>query len=185
MRWLPIVLALSLSACAAPKTEPVQAPPKPRAYADRYGMMEFCRPITIISEILDYTVEDAGVSYERKTIVAEVAQTQSDRLRGLGGRDSLPPDTAMIFEFTGDHNPVLWMAHVTEPLDMIWIDDLGAAFYIETETVPGSEAFLTPEDPEPVGKYVLELPSGQAGRLNIHPGATMLEMGEIARCREI
>jgi uncharacterized protein len=185
MRWLPLALALTLSACAAPKTDPMPDPPKTRAYADRFGMMEMCVPVKISSEIIDFTVEDATPSFEHRTIIAELAQTQADRQRGLGGRDEIQPDTAMIFEFAGDHNPVLWMAHVTAPLDMIWIDDRGAAFYIETDTIPGSQAFLTPEDPEPVGKYVLELPSGQAERLNIHPGSTIIELGTPARCREI
>jgi uncharacterized membrane protein (UPF0127 family) len=144
--------------------------------------MESCRQIFIETEVFDFTSDEDKsemVSYE---LFAEFPQTRVENARGMQHRKDLPASAAMIFEFDGDHNPVLWMKDVPEPLDMIWIAEDTGVFYIENNTPPFSETFLGPEDPEPVGKWVLEIPAGATERYQIIPGLTKIKPGPVVPC---
>jgi len=145
--------------------------------------MEACRTLTIINEVVDFSAPaDAAPRFETRRIVAEYPHTPSEKARGMQHRTDPDPEQAMLFEFSGDHNPALWMKDTPASLDMIFIAADGQPFYIELETTPFSEQFLTPEEPEPFAKYVLEVPAGGAERLGIVPGLTRMEIGAPQSC---
>jgi uncharacterized protein len=51
----------------------------------------------------------------------EVADTQSKRSKGLGGRSSLASDSGMLFIFPKEDQYKFWMKGLSFPLDIIWI----------------------------------------------------------------
>ena len=55
------------------------------------------------------------------TFRAELAMTPSDRSVGLSGRDSLAPQSGMLFIFEAGVASAFWMRGMRFPLDFIWI----------------------------------------------------------------
>lgn len=97
----------------------------------------------------------------------EVARTESEQARGLMFRDSLAPDSGMIFPMDPPRPASFWMKNTVIPLDMIFVRPDGAIARIAAETVPHS---LDPvESGEPVSA-VLELAGGRAAELGIAEG---------------
>ena len=179
-----------LGACAGPREmtpepAPVPAPQVSEPELIISPLFEFasCRMLTITVEDPD-TPFEVGVAPKtlQHLIVAEFPTTPAEMQRGLQGRKPLHPDTAMIFEFRGDHNPVLWMKDTPASLDMVFIDAKGDVFYLEAGTEPNSTGFLTPEEPDPVATHVLELPAGKAEEMGIFPGMSQIEVGEPLAC---
>jgi uncharacterized membrane protein (UPF0127 family) len=115
-------------------------------------------------------------------LIAEFPSNPHEMLVGLQGRTNLHPDTAMLLEFDGEHNPVLWMKDTPSSLDMVFIDADGQVFYLEAGTEPESTRFLTPEEPEPIATHVLQLPAGRAQDLGIFPGLSTVSLGDPAPC---
>lgn len=54
-------------------------------------------------------------------IKVEIADTQSKRNKGLGGRESLASDSGMLFIFERQGLYTFWMKGLKFPLDFIWI----------------------------------------------------------------
>ncbi|MBI2196597.1 DUF192 domain-containing protein [Candidatus Daviesbacteria bacterium] len=51
----------------------------------------------------------------------EIADTQSKRSKGLGGREALASDEGMLFIFPKTERHPFWMKGLSFPLDFIWI----------------------------------------------------------------
>lgn len=119
---------------------------------------------------------------DRHRLDAEVPQTDAERHRGLQGRFPLHPDTAMLFEFDGNANPVLWMKDTPASLDIAFFDASGTALYLESGTTPYSTRFITPEEPDPIATHALELPAGRADALDLYPGLARIEISDPHPC---
>lgn len=61
----------------------------------------------------------------------ELAQTADQQKEGLGGRESLPAGTGMLFQFGSRSEQQVWMAGATIPLDVAWIVD-GTVLAVDT-----------------------------------------------------
>lgn len=57
------------------------------------------------------------------TINVEIADTDSQRAQGLGGRASLPQNSGMLFIFSKPDIYKFWMKDMKFPLDFIWINN--------------------------------------------------------------
>ena len=55
-------------------------------------------------------------------ILAEVAETEWEKTRGLSGRVSLSQDRGMLFVFDDKKTYSFWMKEMKFPLDFVWID---------------------------------------------------------------
>ncbi|MBL1269278.1 MAG: DUF192 domain-containing protein [Halomonas sp.] len=64
----------------------------------------------------------------------EVAETASQRQRGLMGRESLPENSGMLFRFESEQsaNNAFWMYRTLIPLDIAFIDSDGRIVAINT-----------------------------------------------------
>lgn len=185
-----LLAAATLAACAKEVPAPVPAPmpaPRPQPYmlSDPLAF-ETCRRITLRTEVIDFSAPaEAEPTIKTRRLLAEHPQTARELMRGLKGRKDLAAETAVLLEFDGDHNPVLWMQDTPASLDMVFVDADGAVFYLEEATTPFSEAFLTPEDPDPIARFVLKLPAGGAERLGITPGMTTVTLGDEGSCASL
>lgn len=51
-----------------------------------------------------------------------LADTQEKRVQGLSGKDFLPSDTIMFFDFEKEDDCVIWMKDMKFSIDAIWLD---------------------------------------------------------------
>jgi uncharacterized membrane protein (UPF0127 family) len=73
-----------------------------------------------------------------RTFVAEIANTPSQRARGLMFRTRLSERHGTLFDFGRDQEIRIWMKNTLIPLDMIFIQSDGRIQRIEQNTEPGS-----------------------------------------------
>lgn len=64
------------------------------------------------------------VTINNKEIEVQVADTETERNKGLGGKDNLRENEGMLFVFEAENiTPSFWMKDMKFPIDIIWIDD--------------------------------------------------------------
>ncbi len=127
----------------------------------------------------DVTAPDAVVEYggpDPLTIetdngpvsfTVELAETQEARTRGMMHRDSMAPDTGMLFDFEVEQVISIWMRNTQIPLDILYIRSDGTIAKIVANAVPES---LRPMYSDFPVIAVLEIAGGQADALGIEPG---------------
>ncbi|HEY4432992.1 MAG TPA: DUF192 domain-containing protein [Candidatus Cybelea sp.] len=116
------------------------------------------------------------VAAPQASLRLEVARTGPQREHGLMDRTSLPEHTGMLFVFDQDGPLTFWMKDTLVPLDMVFVGPDGTVRSIAAKVQPAplSEADATiPLEPG-VGKYVIELPAGEAARDGIKPGTRLV-----------
>ena len=130
--------------------------------------------------VLLATFTTVVVHAPKADLTLEVARTNADREYGLMNRRSLPEHTGMIFVFSTDAQIAFWMKNTLVPLDMIFVAADG--------TVRRVFANVPVLDPQPEddripleqssGKYVIELPAGEAANNSIAAGVK-LDLGAL------
>lgn len=102
----------------------------------------------------------------------EVADTPSEREKGLMYREKLPIERGMLFVFPEEDYRGFWMKNTLIPLDMIFVNAEGEIINIE-EAVPEpntSEENLTIYRSDELAKYVIETNSSFTERRNVEEG---------------
>jgi uncharacterized membrane protein (UPF0127 family) len=107
------------------------------------------------------------VSFADTVVQVEIADTEAKQERGLSGRDSLPPNTGMLFVFKEPAAYQFWMKDMKFPIDIIWLAADQTITYIKQNATPDS--YPTIFEPPYLSLYVLEVPAGfaEAHGLNI------------------
>lgn len=113
------------------------------------------------------------ITINGKVLNVEVAETPEERSKGLGGRDALGENSAMIFVFPPKSSGVnFWMKDTKIPLDIIWISDgkvKGITKDVEPE--PGvSDSKLTLYPAPTAIDYVVEVNAGWSEKNGIKVG---------------
>ncbi len=102
----------------------------------------------------------------------EIADTPTERARGLMERPNLPEDAAMLFVFEGERSRSFWMKNTLIPLDILFLDAQGQVVDIQTMHtqigVPNSE-LISYTSAQPV-QYAIEINAGLAAKLGITVG---------------
>ncbi len=122
-----------------------------------------------------WSTETATVTFERDTVIAEIADTPELRSRGLGSRDDLPDGRGMLFVFEEPSIRTFWMKGMRFCIDIVWIKgDAVIGFEDNVCDEPGvSDADLKRyPSPDPVS-LVLELPGGWMEEHNYGVGSTV------------
>jgi len=103
----------------------------------------------------------------------ELALTPEDQAQGLMYRESLPPNTGMLFVFGADEPHHFWMKNTMIPLDMIWMDAAGKVIFVSANTPPCKADPCPTYGPDGPARQVLEIAGGMAAREKITVGATL------------
>ena len=104
----------------------------------------------------------------------EVAKTDTEKQKGLGGRNTLVDNSGMIFVFNRE-KPTFWMKDTLIPLDIIWISDgkiVGINKNVATElgkTDPELTRYPSPQ----IIDYVLEVNAGFSDKNKITIGQSL------------
>ncbi len=106
----------------------------------------------------------------------EVARTEAEREKGLGGHAPLGERDGMLFIFDQAAPYSFWMKGMTFPLDMLWIEG-GKVVYVAAD-VPAfppdtPDSALPIYTPSASAKYVLEVNAGFAAKYGIGVGTTV------------
>ncbi|WBU54260.1 DUF192 domain-containing protein [Paracoccus sp. SCSIO 75233] len=120
-------------------------------------------------------IPDADVS-----ITVEIADDNAERALGLMFRETLAPETGMLFIFEQPRPASFWMKNTLIPLDLLFIDDTGEIRRIHPNAIPHDETPIpgaAPNDPAPERLMVLEIGGGEAERLGIEEGMTVAHPG--------
>lgn len=106
----------------------------------------------------DETVTLVGPE-ETVSIRVEVAETSSERERGLMERDFLPEDTGMLFVFQEEQPLTFWMKNTIIPLDVLFFRDDGS-FVSAASMVPCESATCPLYASAEPAMFALEVPAG-------------------------
>jgi len=115
-------------------------------------------PLTVVSEDGSHTF-----SIER-------AITLDQQARGMMFRETMDPDSGMLFEFEEPKIATIWMKNTSIPLDIIFVRSNGKILKIEHMAQPYK---LRSASSEAVVAAVLELQGGRSKELGIMPGDTV------------
>jgi len=101
------------------------------------------------------------------TFQIEVAETATEKARGLMFRRSLADDAGMLFPYEPPQEATMWMRNTYISLDMVFIRKDGVVHRVETNTEPFSEAVIASNGDVAA---VLELKAGTARRIGLKAG---------------
>lgn len=97
---------------------------------------------------------------------AEIADNYEKRKKGLGGRNGLCQNCAMLFEFPTKGKYSFWMKDMEFPLDIIWISN-GKIVHMEKNIKSDFQNILNPEKE---ADMVLEINAGKADSMGLQIG---------------
>ena len=109
----------------------------------------------------------AGDDGDSHTFMVEEAKTLAQQARGMMWRESVDPDSGMIFEFAEPKIATIWMKNTAVPLDILFVRSNGKILKIEHNAQPYK---LRSASSEAVVAAVVELKGGRAMELGIEPG---------------
>ena len=163
MTRLALVLGLFLCACSGTQQQ-----------AHELGAQAGSKRVSAGSE---EPVERIDISIEGQRgavqVRAEIADTPSERARGLMYRESLAEGTGMLFVYQRRDVHTFWMKNTLIPLDMLFLDGpphqshisvIGIVHNAEPET-------LTHRSVSAPSLFVLEVPGGWARKMGISEGS--------------
>lgn len=114
--------------------------------------------VLLVSQTKDRELWLDGVRYHLETV-----SKPADLAKGLGGRNSLPEKSGMLFAFEKADKHCFWMKDMRFSLDIIWLDSQKRVVHVATAVSANSypEQFC----PDKPAKYVIELNPGLTGGL--------------------
>lgn len=100
----------------------------------------------------------------------DMAETEADQRRGLGGREALDENMGMMFVFDQPGIYPFWMKDMKFAIDIIW---LRGDQVVDLETLPPPAEGERPASriPREISDKVLEIRSGRAEELGIKVGS--------------
>ena len=101
-------------------------------------------------------------------ITAEIANTPSERARGLMDRTFLEYDRGMLFVFDDDISRSFWMKNTYISLDIIFVDKNKRIIKIHRNTKPLDTTILYPSDSPAM--YAIEVNGGWTELNNVNEG---------------
>ena len=118
--------------------------------------------------------------FETVTVYLEVARTDAERAKGLGGHAPLGETEGMLFAFERPAVYAFWMKGMLFPIDLMWIEK-GQVVYVQANAphpdpadTDGTLPIYAPNSP---AAYVLEVNAGFAAAYGIGPGTPVQLLG--------
>ena len=116
----------------------------------------------------DFTYKHVSITLGQKTFDTLVSDTESLREKGLGDREYLSPDQAMLFVFDRPDFYGFWMKDMHFPINMIWVDASSTIVGIEEDVRP--ETYPKNFFPKSPASFVIETNTGVSHIEGLHLG---------------
>ncbi len=114
------------------------------------------------------------VTFPDGTVIrVEIASDDATRAQGLMYRDSLPPNTGMLFLFAQTGEYPFWMKNTLIPLDMVWIDEAQRVAHVKYDVPPCKADPCPSYPPNAPARFILEVPAGVARQHGIVAGSQL------------
>ena len=97
----------------------------------------------------------------------EIADTPQEHSRGLMYRQTLAPDSGMLFDYGTERKVSFWMQNTFIPLDMVFIGADGLVKHIHAKAKPMDTTSIPSRFPV---RFVLEIPGGRAAEIGLKDG---------------
>lgn len=105
-------------------------------------------------------------------VMASVAETWTERIKGLSDTPYLPEGIVKLFIFDSSGYHSIWMKDMNYSIDIIWVSEEGIVVHTQSGASPESfPAMFVPETP---AKYVIETVDGFVVKNNISVGTTVI-----------
>lgn len=105
-------------------------------------------------------------------VMASVAETWTERIKGLSDTPYLPEGIVKLFIFDSSGYHSIWMKDMNYSIDIIWVSEEGTVVHTQSGASPESfPAMFVPETP---AKYVIETVDGFVVKNNISVGTTVI-----------
>jgi uncharacterized membrane protein (UPF0127 family) len=105
-------------------------------------------------------------------VLASVAQSWPDRIKGLSDTPYIPEQVVKLFVFDSPGFHSIWMKDMNYAIDIIWVDDAQKVVHVEKGAAPESyPAMFVPEIP---AKYVIETAAGFVEKNTITVGSAVV-----------
>ncbi len=132
---------------------------------------EFVLPAVASAEPEDwreYYPKTVPINIAGIDVLASVADTVPDRIKGLSDTPYLPDGLVKLFAFNIAGNHSIWMKDMNYPLDVMWLAEDGEIVYIEENLSPDSypQSFASPVS----AWYVIEANAGFVASSSIAVG---------------
>jgi len=99
-------------------------------------------------EHCSFELKTANLFVDGNSFEVEIADIPLARQCGLSYRESLKPETGMLFVFGTVDFHSMWMKEMRFPLDIIWLDEELRVIYSAINVLPSSfPSILTPDSP--------------------------------------
>lgn len=120
----------------------------------------------VASFVTNNFVPKVQVQLGNGTYYVRVAETDTDRQRGLSGATALGRNDGLLMSFERDATWGIWMKDMNIPIDIIWLDAGKGVVYIVKNAAPELSTTQTFQPKKPA-RYVLELAAGSVDRSGI------------------
>jgi uncharacterized protein len=115
-----------------------------------------------------------NVSVNGQVLIADIAATDEQIVKGLSVKNTLAENEAMLFVYDNEAQYTFWMKNMKFPIDIIWIDADKTVVHIEHNLQPCSSDLLCPTyKPVDDSLYVLETVAGFAEKHDIAKGTAV------------
>lgn len=101
----------------------------------------------------------------------EIADSVSERKKGLSGRKKLADNSGLFFIFDKEDKHGIWMKDMNFPIDILWFNKYSELIQIEENVKP--ESYPEVFHPNSKSLYILEVNSGFVKKKNITLGDTI------------
>ncbi len=114
----------------------------------------------------------SDIYFGNQKINLEIVSNQTDRERGLSGRQSIAENQGMLFIFEGEPKVhCFWMKDMNFPIDILWLSSEQVVLHVEKNVSPLSYPLsLCPNTPS---SFVLEVQAGLSERYGIDVGSQL------------
>ncbi len=102
------------------------------------------------------------------TVDVSVADSLSERIKGLSDTPFLPDHVVKLFVFEVDGNHSIWMKDMNYSIDILWLGEDGLIVHIEKDVSPDTypESFSSPTQ----ARFVVETNAGFVEQNQVHLG---------------
>jgi hypothetical protein len=128
-------------------------------------------PKQISTEISSNQKKPILASLGTATIVVNLAVTNFEKEKGLGGSFFLSDNNGMLFVYEREGYPAIWMKNMIFPIDIIWLNSDFRIVDVEKNVSPLT--YPTAFSPDLPAQYVLEVNAGFFDLHNIQIGDTL------------